>query len=112
MDKIYVPATFAAIHPDDGIQNAISTLESAQEAVSSGEWICLSIESYSDGDYTSPSWYIRGERLETDKEYSLRMKQEEKDKLRKQKTKEQQRERERKEYERLKKKFEKDNPTC
>jgi hypothetical protein len=104
-NKIRVFDTHSTIHPDDGIDNLINSLQAAKEAEKSGEWTGLLVSWYSYDDYTSVEWHIKGYRLETDKEYNQRMKDLEKVAKFKKKMKEDREERDKKEYERLKKKF-------
>ena len=104
-NKIRVYDTFTTIHPNDGINNLISSLQSAKEAETKGEWTDLTVDWYSDDDYQTAEWHIKGYREETDKEYEKRMKELEKIKEFKKKQKQVQEERDKKEYERLKKKF-------
>lgn len=104
-NKIRVYDTFTTIHPHDGINNLISSLQSAKEAETKGEWTDLTVDWYSDDDYQTAEWHIKGYREETDKEYEKRMKELEKIKEFKKKQKQVQEERDKKEYERLKKKF-------
>jgi len=104
-NKIRVYDIYTTIHPDDGIDNLINSLQGAKEAEKSGEWTDLLVDWYSDDDYTSAEWHIKGYRLETDKEYNKRMKELEKASKFKKKMKEDKEERDKKEYERLKKKF-------
>lgn len=104
-NKIRVFDTHSTIHPDDKIDNLINSLQAAKEAEKNGEWSELSVEWYSDDDFSSVEWYIKGYRLETDKEYNKRMKDLEKASKFKKKMKEDKEERDKKEYERLKKKF-------
>ena len=105
INKVRVFDTHSTIDPDDGIDNLINSLQAAKEAEKSGEWTGLLVSSYSDDDYASVEWHIKGYRLETDKEYNKRMKEEEKVAKFKKKIKEDKEERDKKEYERLKKKF-------
>jgi hypothetical protein len=104
-NKIRVYDIYTTIHPDDGIDNLINSLQAAKEAEKSGEWTGLLVSWYSYDDYTSVEWHIKGYRLETDKEYNQRMKDLEKVAKFKKKMKEDREERDKKEYERLKKKF-------
>lgn len=104
-NKIRVYDTFTTIHPHDGINNLISSLQSAKEAETKGEWTDLTVDWYSDDEYQTAEWHIKGYREETDKEYQKRMKELEKTKEFKKKQKQVQEERDKKEYERLKKKF-------
>ena len=50
-NKIRVYDTFTTIHPHDGINNLISSLQSAKEAETKGEWTDLTVDWYSDDDY-------------------------------------------------------------
>lgn len=104
-NKIRVYDTFTTIHPHDGINNLISSLQTAKEAETKGEWTDLTVDWYSDDEYQTAEWHIKGYREETDKEYQKRMKELEKTKEFKKKQKQVQEERDKKEYERLKKKF-------
>lgn len=104
-NKIRVYDTFTTIHPHDGINNLISSLQSAKEAETKGEWTDLTVDWYSDDEYQTAEWHIKGYREETDKEYQKRMKELEKTKEFKKKQKQVQEKRDKKEYERLKKKF-------
>lgn len=108
MDKIFIPANLAEIDPDEGINNAIQKLTHALAQQDSGEWQDIELV----GGESYPNWYILGHRLETDKEYEYRKKWEVETKERDRVREENMLLREREEYERLKKKFEKDNPTC
>jgi hypothetical protein len=104
-NKIRVYDIYTTIHPDDGIDNLINSLQTAKEVEKSGEWTDLLVDWYSDDDYQTAEWHIKGYRLETDKEYNQRMKDLEKVAKFKKKMKEDREERDKKEYERLKKKF-------
>ena len=104
-NKIRVFDTHSTIHPDDGIDNLINSLEGAKHSEKSGEWTDLSVHWDSDDDYTTADWQIKGYRWETDKEYNKRMQELEKAKKFKKKMKEDKEQRDKKEYERLKKKF-------
>lgn len=104
-NKIRVFDIYTTIHPADGLDNLINSLQAAKEAEKSGEWSELSVDWNSDDDYQTANWYIKGYRLETDKEYNQRMKDLEKVAKFKKKMKEDREERDKKEYERLKKKF-------
>ena len=104
-NKIRVFDTHSTIHPDDGIDNLINSLQSAKQSEEHGEWSNLSVEWTSDDDYATADWQIRGYRWETDKEYNKRIKELEKSKKYKKKMKEEKEQKEREEYERLKKKF-------
>jgi len=104
-DKIRVYDVFRTIHPDDGIDNLISSLQSAKEAETKGEWTDLVVDWDSDDDYQTAEWHIKGYRQETDKECQKRMKELEKTKQFKNKLKQDKEERDKKEYERLKKKY-------
>ena len=101
INKVRVFDTHSTIHPDDGIDNLINSLQAAKEAEKSGEWTDLLVAWYSD----DAEWHIKGYRLETDKEYNKRMQELEKASNLKKKMKEDKEERDKKEYERLKKKF-------
>jgi len=73
-NKIRVYDIYTTIHLDDGIDNLINSLQDAKEAEKSGEWTGLLVDWYSDDDYQTAAWHIKGYRLETDKEYNKRMK--------------------------------------
>jgi hypothetical protein len=100
----------------DVIDNIISSLQSAKQAFTNGEWTDL-IFDFNEADYYDVSrFHIRGYRWETDLEYQKRMKELEKaaklkNKLKKdkeeseKKLKKDKEEREKKQYERLKKKY-------
>lgn len=107
-NKIRVFDTHSTIHPDDGIDNLINSLEGAKHSEKSGEWTDLSVEwtceDYYKKGYTA-DWKIKGYRWETDKEYNKRIKELEKSKEYKKRMKEEKEQKEREEYERLKKKF-------
>jgi hypothetical protein len=104
-NKIRVYDIYTTIHPDDGIDNLINSLQAAKVAEKTGEWSELSVEWNSYDDYQTAEWHIKGYRLETDKEYNKRMQELEKAAKFKKKMKEDKEERDKKEYERLKKKF-------
>ena len=104
-NKIRVYDVFMTIHPNDGIDNLISSLQSAKEAETKGEWTSLIVDYDSDDEYQIAQWYIKGYREETNIEYQKRMKELEKIKQFKNKQKQDKEERDKKEYERLKKKY-------
>ena len=104
-NKIRVFDIHTIIHPDDGIDSLINSLQGAKHSEKSGEWSELSVDWNSDDDYQTANWYIKGYRWETDKEYNKRMQELEKAANLKKKMKEDKEERDKKEYERLKKKF-------
>lgn len=108
-DKMFILSNLMEIDPDEGINNAIQKLTHALAKQDSGEW--QEIELFGDDSY-SGCWHIEGRRLETDQEYEYRKKWEEETKEREKRLQEQNLMRERMEYERLKKKFEKDNTAC
>ncbi len=103
-NKIRVFDIHTIIHPDDGIDSLINSLQGAKHSEKSGEWSELSVDWNSDDDYQT-TVRIKGYRLETDKEYNKRMQELEKASNLKKKMKEDKEERDKKEYERLKKKF-------
>lgn len=99
--KIRVYDVLDSMHPSDGFDSIIATIQRAKAAEASGEWDGLEIESE---DY-DPKWIIRGYRWENDKEYAKRMKDLEKAKEIKKKQKVVEEQNEKKLYEKLKKKY-------
>ncbi len=104
-DKIRVFDVFDTMHPDDGLDSVIATIQRAKAAEASGEWDRLEMESEGDEEYYSPKWIIRGYRWENDGEYAKRMKDLEKVAELAKKAKKKQEVDERKLYEKLKKKY-------
>jgi hypothetical protein len=104
-DKIRVYDVFDTMHPNDGFDSVIATIQRAKEAEASGEWDGLEIQSEGDYDYHSPKWVINGYRWENDKEYDKRMKDLERAAKSAKKAKEKVEVDERKLYEKLKKKY-------
>jgi hypothetical protein len=107
-DKIRVYDVFDTMHPSDGIDSVIATIQRAKAAEASGEWDGIELEddydAYDTG-YNSSKWLIRGYRWENDKEYAKRMKDLEKVAELAKKAKEKEKVDERKLYEKLKKKY-------
>jgi hypothetical protein len=102
-NKIRVHDHIINIHPDDGIESLVSSLQNILDMQKSGEWTDIEI-STGDTEYDR-DWRIYGYRLETDKEQERRLKEEQKMREHKRKQKLQREEYERKEYERLKAKY-------
>ena len=107
-DKIRVYDVFDTMHPSDGFDSVIATIQRAKAAEASGEWDGIELEddydAYDTG-YISSKWIIRGYRWENDKEYAKRMKDLEKAAELAKKAKEKEKVDERKLYEKLKKKY-------
>ena len=102
--KIRKHDIFDSMHPYDGFDSIIATIQRAKAAEASGEWDGLELDC-GDYDYHSPKWVIRGYRWENDKEYAKRMKDLEKAAEIAKKAKEKEKADERKLYEKLKKKY-------
>ena len=103
---------FARCIEDNSIESLRYLCENAIAAENSGEWHGLHIDkewSFGYDEYRDCEIVIRGQRWETDKEYDKRLKQQKRLKERSEKDKIEKLENERKEYQRLKKKFEKEN---
>lgn len=103
--KIRKHDIFDSMHPYDGFDAIIATIQRAKAAEASGEWDGLELDC-GDYDYHSSRWVIKGYRWENDKEYDKRMKDLEKAKEIKKKQKVAEEQNEKKLYEKLKKKFE------
>lgn len=104
-NKIRVYDVFASMHPYDGFDSVIATIQRAKAAEASGEWDGIELDSDRYDDYPSPKWNIVGYRWENDREYAKRMKDLEKVAEIAKKAKEKQKVDERKLYEKLKKKY-------
>lgn len=100
-NKIRKHDVFATMHPYDGFDSIIATIQRAKEAEASGEWdgLEINVEDY------NPNWDIQGYRWENEKEYAKRMKDLEKAAELAKKAKEKEKVDERKLYEKLKKKY-------
>ena len=99
--KIRVYDVFDTMHPDDGFDSVIATIQRAKAAEASGEWENITLEWAGDYEFSTPKWSVVGYRWENDKEYAWRMNELEKAK----KAKERQKVDELKLYEKLKKKY-------
>lgn len=106
--KIRVYDVFDTMHPNDGFDSVIATIQRAKAAEASGEWDGIELgddyDAYDTG-YISSKWFIRGYRWENDKEYAKRMKDLEKVAELAKKAKKKQKVDERELYEKLKKKY-------
>lgn len=102
--KIRKHDVFDSMHPYDGFDSIIATIQRAKAAEASGEWDGLELDC-GDYDYHSSRWVIKGYRWENDKEYAKRMKDLEKAAEIAKKAKEKEKADERKLYEKLKKKY-------
>ena len=103
--KIRKHDIFDTVSPSSTVSAIIKLLQRAEAAEASGEWTEIEIE-YSVDDYYSGEWSIVGYRMETDREYQIRMKELAKAKTLSDKQKEKEKIDERKLYEKLKKKYE------
>lgn len=109
-EKMFINGTFATLEPSDGIRSIAHQLNHAIAKEESGEWRNIYIHSLASFD--CEEWHIVGQRLETDHEHKARLKREEQAKKSAERQRKARENSERKEYERLKKKFEKDNTAC
>lgn len=108
---VYLPRKYSvgSIYDLDGpIEEFIEKLKTKKKEAEQDGFrnIIINFDTCDDGNYSYSEVNLRGERIETDKEYERRIKKAENVKLKEEEKKRKVIEKERKDYERLKKKFE------